>query len=151
MRRAESHSFLAEDLLCARRCPRKRDGSGGHNWPSPYSDGTYLLEGSRILQIQQAGSNGTDHIRRSRVLGRRREGEGSHRAPASGQQARDGGGGRWFRPGTGGAFPWKQKEGTFPVQCGQLRLGGTWALGPFKEMCKSQCCVRAGEKTHFVE
>lgn len=36
-----------------------------------------------------------------------------------------------------------------PVQCGPLRLGGTWALSPFKEICESRCCVRAGDKAHF--
>lgn len=49
MRRAESHLFLAEDLLCARHSPKKWDASSEHNCQSLCSDGTYILESSRIL------------------------------------------------------------------------------------------------------
>lgn len=33
--------------------------------------------------------------------------------------------------------------------CGQLRVGGVWAIGPFKKICQSQHCVSEGENTFW--
>lgn len=67
-----------------------------------------------------------------------------------------GGGGGWFRPSASWHLPVEAERAylllggrSLTDHCGQLRVGGVWAIGPFKKICQSQHCVSEGENTSW--
>lgn len=57
----------------------------------------------------------------------------------------------WFRPSASWRLPMEAERmylplsgGSLTVQCGHLRVGGMWAIGPFEEICQSPRCASGG-------